>query len=124
MVVLWTFAGTLRPVFVFLNTKRLSKTRKLFGSNFFVELKPKYHLQTAKCSTSDLIVAERQLMGSESLDGGIFGSNHLQKLSTSNVCVFRSVFVFRNTKTDRRATAKVRSTTIRPQEFTMILTDT
>jgi hypothetical protein len=55
MAVLRTFAATPRPVFVLLNTKTLPKTQKLFGSNFFVELKPKYQLQAAKSSTSDLI---------------------------------------------------------------------
>ena len=41
MAVLPTFAGAIRPVFVFLNTKVLSNKQKLFGSNFVVGLKPK-----------------------------------------------------------------------------------
>ena len=41
MAVLPTFASTVRPVFVLLNTKVLSNKQKLFGGNFVVGLKPK-----------------------------------------------------------------------------------
>ena len=50
MTVLVTLAGTVRPVFVLLDTKTLSNKQKLFGSNFVVTLKVETHLYWAKCT--------------------------------------------------------------------------
>ena len=68
--------------------------------------------------------AERQLMGSESLDGGIFWLQPPPKVVPEQRLCFQKCFCVQEHKTSRRVTAKVRSTAILPQDISITLTDT
>ena len=67
--------------------------------------------------------SESQHVCSGTLGEGVFGSNHLQKLCSSNFCVFESVLVLWNTKTGRRVAVKVSRTVIFVQMLTASLTE-
>ena len=124
MVVLRTFAVALRSVFVFLNTKTLRKTQTLLVDNFWRWLEPKIPPSSDSEPISWRSATIRSEVEHFAVWSWYFGFNSTKKLLPNNFRVFESLLVFRNTKTGRRVPAKVHSTTILPQEFTMSLTDT